>query len=124
MRFLTLGALGLSALLAACTSAAGYVPQKITKDDKAVHDRTLKLRLRNFEGSQFLTEPKLAVNPKGVRLMCGAINAPNGFGGYNGYQVYSIIYAPNIPNSVPIFSAGALSAIDCKGAGIPISTLP
>ncbi|MBY5976732.1 hypothetical protein KUV39_08740 [Phaeobacter italicus] len=105
-------------MIAACTSSAGFVQSDMTDRDKMVHDQTLKLRLKNHAAAQFIGEPKLAVNPKGGRLICGTVNAPNGFGGYNGFQPYAIVYVPHIKNFSPILTLGPLAGIDCRGAGL------
>lgn len=114
----------LAVLLAACTSSAGYVPTEITARDMQVHDTTLKLRLKDFSSAQFLGDPRVAVNPKGGRIICGAANVKNGFGGYVGFQAYEVQYVPSNPKIGPIFLMGPLAQSDCKGAGINLAVTP
>lgn len=121
MRF-SLCALALA--LGACTSSLGYIPTEYTSRDKQVHDTTLKLRLKDFSSAQFLSEPRVAVNQKGGRIICGAANVKNSFGGYIGYQAYEVQYIPGKPKVPPIFAVGAAAQIDCKGAGIDLTVTP
>jgi|GEM_PF-5001648 len=107
--------------LAACTSSMGYQPTNITDRDRQVHDTTLKLRLKDYSSAQFFGAPRVAVNPKGGRIICGAANVKNGFGGYIGYQAYAIQYVPSNPKIGPIFYLGSAAMSDCRGAGIDLS---
>ena len=114
----------LALVLAACTSSLGYTPAEYTSRDKQVHDTTLKLRLKDYGSAQFLGEPRVAVNPKGGRIICGAANVKNSFGGYIGYQAYEVQYVPGKPKIGPIFAMGSAARVDCKGAGINLAVSP
>lgn len=112
--------IAISAVLSvsACVSMSDYQPASYTEKDQAIHDRTLKLQLKDPESAQFLGTPQVAVNPKGGRIICGALNARNSFGGYVGYEAYAVQYVPSNPAIGPIFYTGDIAAIDCQGAGI------
>ncbi|GAA6196702.1 hypothetical protein [Pseudophaeobacter sp.] len=121
-RFSTAAIAALS--LSACTSSIDYQVTELTERDQIVHDTTLKLRLKDYSSAQFLGSPRVAVNPKGGRLICGAANVKNSFGGYIGYQAYEVQYVPSNPKIGPIFAMGAAAKIDCKGAGIDLTVVP
>lgn len=110
--------------LTACTSSLGYTPTEFTLRDQQIHDTTLKLRLKDFSSAQFYGEPRVAVNPKGGRIICGAANVKNSFGGYIGYQAYEVQYVPDNPKIGPIFAMGSAAKIDCKGAGLDLTVTP
>ncbi|MDA3857191.1 MAG: hypothetical protein PF480_02870 [Roseovarius sp.] len=118
-KFMTTSAVALA--LAGCVSMADYQLTGYSDRDKEVHDRTLKLELKDYQSAQFLGEPRVAVNPKGGRIICGALNAKNSFGGYNGFKAYAVQYVPSNPAIGPIFYIGDAAAIDCQGAGINVA---
>ena len=106
--------------LIGCTSSLGYEKEPLTERDKEVHDTILKLKLKDYSRAQFLGSPQVAANPKGGRIICGVVNAPNSFGGFNGYQAYAVQYVPSNPK-IQIFYAGRSALIDCRGAGIELT---
>ncbi|MDB2605504.1 hypothetical protein N9Y41_02190 [Planktomarina temperata] len=108
-----------SAFVAACTNSMGYVPAKMTDQDKALVQTGLRILLKDPSAAQ-VEELRLFTNPKGARMVCGRVNGKNSFGAYSGFQVFLVTSAPGLSVNRPITAIGAVAAIDCSGAGYPV----
>jgi len=106
-----------------CTSAAGFVPVKMTAQDEEVQRAALMRSLKDPSSAQ-VEDVRVYQNPKGARMICSKVNGRNSFGGYAGFQVLTVQTAPGIDYSKPFMrpatSLGGLASIDCAGAGYPV----
>jgi hypothetical protein len=112
-----------AAIVAACTSAQGFVPNKITATDNAIFQSAMKRALKDPSSAE-VDDLRVYQAPNGNRMICGKVNGRNSFGGYAGFQTLMVMQVTGAdyskPYIKPITALGGAGAIDCAGAGYPI----
>ena len=116
-------ALAALAVLAACTSAHGFFPVKLTENDKNIRKSALMKVLKDPSSAQ-VADVRVYESPKGYRMICSKVNGKNSFGGYSGFQTHMVMMVGGVdysaPFSNPINALGGVASLDCAGAGYPV----
>lgn len=79
------------ALITACAPGETMVatPTTLTQAEQATAQSAVAARLRDPMSAQFQDVVGYAL-PDGGRIVCGQLNARNGFGGYNGFAPFYV----------------------------------
>lgn len=97
--------------LAGC-AVPNFAASPVSPADTATRERLFAGTLRD-PGRAEVRDMRAYQGDDGTRMLCGAVNAPNGFGGMTGFQVFQIATV----NGTARLYLDAFGASNCAGLG-------